>query len=248
MFTLRLGENATKRSTDDDIKTKPGQEDNATWYHEGPEALRIARLWISDYSLPRAKDRLQFARDLKELPSAVKAGRTVELQKKIQSLQLQCSQVGDNRPINSCDFNDDSTLLLTGSWTGTCKIWSVPDCELVQTLKGHKLNIGGSVFRPGVSKDAENEVAVASSCADGMVKLWAFNSEESIADITGHCPHRVSRLQFHPSGRLLGTACYDASWRLWDLEQKQEVLHQEGHAKAVHCIAFQCDGSVTLTG
>jgi WD40 repeat protein len=61
-------------------------------------------------------------------------------------------------------------------------------------------------------------------------------------------PHRVSRLGFHPSGRFLGTCCMDCSWRLWDLHQCTEVLHQEGHVKPVYCISFQIDGSVCATG
>lgn len=73
-------------------------------------------------------------------------------------------------------------------------------------------------------------------------------SEEPIADIEGHIPHRVSRLGFHPSGRFLGTCCFDNSWRLWDLQQCTEVLHQEGHVKPVYCISFQIDGSVCATG
>lgn len=129
-----------------------------------------------------------------------------------------------------------------------CKLWSVPDCTQIQTLRGHACYVGGVAMRPGVSRDETNVAAMASGGADGTVKLWSFGSEEPLADIAGHVPHRVSRLAFHPSGRFLGTACYDASWRLWDLEQKQEVLHQEGHAKAVHCIAFQGDGSVCVTG
>lgn len=172
----------------------------------------------------------------------------VELQKKIQSLAPLCSQVGDTRPISHCSFNYDSSLLLTASWSGMCKLWSVPDCELIQTLRGHTAYAGGVVFRGKVPLDNTTEVSMASCAADGTVKLWSFGSEESVADITGHVPHRVSRLAFHPSGRFLGTACYDNSWRLWDLEQKQEVLHQEGHAKAVHCISFQTDGSVCVTG
>lgn len=132
--------------------------------------------------------------------------------------------------------------------SGLCKLWSVPDCKLLQTLRGHVCYIGGVAFRPGVPQDDVNIVSMASSGSDGTVKLWAYGSEECIADIAGHIPHRVSRLAFHPSGRLLGTACYDNSWRLWDLEQKQEVLHQEGHTKGVHCIAFQNDGSVCVTG
>jgi U4/U6 small nuclear ribonucleoprotein PRP4 len=40
---------------------------------------------------------------------------------------------------------------------------------------------------------------------------------------------------------------YDHSWRLWDLETQEEILHQEGHSKAVHDITFQCDGSLSAT-
>lgn len=244
-----LGETASKQKlAEEEEKKQLQKEQETTWYHEGPDALRIARFWIAHYSLPRAKLRLQQARDSLELPSATKAGRMVELQKKIQSLAPLCSQVGDTRPISHCSFNYDSSLLLTASWSGMCKLWSVPDCELIQTLRGHTAYAGGVVFRGKVPLDNKTEVSMASCAADGTVKLWSFGSEESVADITGHVPHRVSRLAFHPSGRFLGTACYDNSWRLWDLEQKQEVLHQEGHAKAVHCISFQTDGSVCVTG
>lgn len=244
-----LGETAvTQKIVEEEERKQLQKEQESTWYHEGPEALRIARFWIAHYSLPRAKARLEQSRELLNLPTDTKACRMVELQKKIQSLAPICSQVGDVRPISHCAFNSDSTLLVTASWSGLSKLWSVPNCELIQTMRGHACNVGGVAFRPGVKSDSVNEVAMASGASDGSVKLWAFHQEEAIADINGHMPHRVSRLAFHPSGRFLGTACYDNSWRLWDLEQKQEVLHQEGHAKAVHCIAFQTDGSVSVTG
>ncbi|XP_073837905.1 U4-U6 small nuclear riboprotein factor 60K [Musca autumnalis] len=244
-----LGENAIKQKQNEEEERKQLQkEQETTWYHEGPETLRIARLWIAHYSLPRAKERLEKAREALEVPSATRAGRMVELQKRLQSLGPHCSQVGDTRPLSGSAFNDDSTLLVTSSWSGLCKVWSVPDCKLEQTLRGHTSYVGGVAFRPGVKRDEENVVAMASGGHDGSVKLWGFNSEESIADITGHMPHRVSKLGFHPSGRFLATACYDSSWRLWDLEQKTEVLHQEGHAKAVHCLSFQHEGSVIVTG
>jgi len=41
---------------------------------------------------------------------------------------------------------------------------------------------------------------------------------------------------------------FDNSWRLWDLEATQEILHQEGHSKPVYDIAFQTDGSLAVTG
>lgn len=116
-FIFSLGENAIKQKIQEEEERKQLQkEQETTWYHEGPDALRVSRFWIATYSLPRAKERLENARSLLELPSATKAGRMVELQKKIQSLALECSQVGDTRPISNCCFNDTSTLLLTSSW------------------------------------------------------------------------------------------------------------------------------------
>lgn len=245
-----VGESAIPHRVIEEEERRPGQKEQAesTWYHEGPDSLRKARFWIAHYSLPRAKARLEHSRELLNVPTDTKACKMVELQKKIQNLVPICSQVGDVRPVSNCAFNYDSSLLLTASWSGQAKLWSVPNCELIQTLAGHACNVGGVAFRNNVKRDAVNEVAMASGAADGSVKLWAFGQEEAIADINGHMPHRVSKLAFHPSGRFLGTACYDNSWRLWDLEQKQEVLHQEGHSKPVHCIAFQTDGSVCVTG
>lgn len=43
-----------------------------TWYHEGPDELLPAREFISNYSLPRAKERLALAREYRDLPEAKK--------------------------------------------------------------------------------------------------------------------------------------------------------------------------------
>merc|ERR1719430_874732 len=48
--------------------------------------------------------------------------------------------------------------------------------------------------------------------------------------------------------RFLATAVWDNSWRLWDLEQLTEVLHQEGHSKEVYTVAFQDDGALACSG
>ena len=48
--------------------------------------------------------------------------------------------------------------------------------------------------------------------------------------------------------RFLATAVWDNSWRLWDLEQLTEVLHQEGHSKEVYCVSFQQDGALAVSG
>lgn len=121
-----MGENAINQKMAEEEERKQLQSSQeSTWYHEGPEALRTARIWIAHYSLPRARERLEQAKEAREISSATKAGRMVELQKKLQSLNLECSQVGDSRVISQCRFNDDSSLLMTASWSGLCKLWYV---------------------------------------------------------------------------------------------------------------------------
>ena len=68
-----------------------------------------------------------------------------------------------------------------------------------------------------------------------------------LSTLRGH-GDRLGRVAFHPSGAYVGTACFDATWRLWDVETGAELLCQEGHSRAVYCIAFQCDGALALSG
>ncbi|PSN50362.1 U4/U6 small nuclear ribonucleoprotein Prp4 [Blattella germanica] len=246
----RLGEDAIKKKQEEEEERMQHEKDQeTTWYHEGPESLRISRLWIANYSLPRAKERLDEAHREQELPEATRTAKRQELQKRLTAVSIYCSQIGDTRPLSYCEFSPDSKMLATASWSGLCKVWAVPNCDLLLTLRGHNCNVGAVVFHPQAMQEGEESVCTLASCAaDGSVKLWTMESEDPLADVEGHAPHRVSRLAFHPSGRFLGTCCFDGSWRLWDLQQCQEVLHQEGHCKPVYCISYQVDGSVCATG
>jgi len=127
------------------------------------------------YSLPRAKARLDKARQDLLLPAATRTAKRQELLKKLQALSIYCSQIGDNRPISFCQFSPNSKILVTASWSGLCKLWSVPDCTLLRTLHGHNCNVGCIVFHPKatITEDVVGDNAVptcvlASCAADGM--------------------------------------------------------------------------------
>lgn len=246
----QLGEDAIKkkRAEDEERIREAREHDETTWYHEGPESLKVAREWIAHYSMPRAKARIQRLKEEAKTSESARMARNQEIQKKLKSLDIQASQIADTRPISWCSFSPDSKLLATGSWSGLCKVWSVPECQELKVLRGHQHNVGSIVFNPKSTLDLDASAPNLASCAhDGSVKLWSLESEEPLANFSGH-DARVSRCQYHPSGRFLATCVHDNSWRLWDLEQTEEVLHQEGHSKEVHCIAFQADGSLAVSG
>ncbi|KAG5867940.1 hypothetical protein JTB14_037001 [Gonioctena quinquepunctata] len=112
----RIGEDAVIRREAEEERKLFEKDQETTWYHEGPESLRIARLWIAEYSLPRAKARLEEARRMTDIPAATKTAKTQELQKKIQAMSIHSSQIGDTRPISYCQFSPNSELLATASW------------------------------------------------------------------------------------------------------------------------------------
>ena len=245
-----LGEDAIRRKKqeDDDRIREEREHDETTWYHEGPAFLRVSRQWIAEYSLQRCNERIARLKAELALPDVTRMAKQQETQNKLKTLDVEASQIADTRPISWCTFSPNSEILATGSWSGLCKLWSVPDCKELQVLRGHTANVGCIAFHPQATLSMNESEACLASCAqDGSVKLWSMDSEEPLADVTGH-DSRVSRLAYHPSGRFLATCVYDNSWRLWDLEQVEEVLHQEGHSKEVHCIAFQKDGSLAVSG
>lgn len=245
-----LGEESVKREKEEQKQQEQKREqDNVTWYHEGAEALQQARVWLADYSLPRASSRLKREREQAATPQTQRQARTQELHKQLRTFSNEASQIGDSRPISYCSFSPNSEMLATTSWSGLCKLWSVPLCQELRVLRGHMCQVSCVVWHPqATTTQPEDGLCLATCSQDGAVKLWSLTSDEPMADIEGHAPHRVSRLAFHPSGRFLATCCFDSSWRLWDLEVQEEILHQEGHAKAVYCIAFQGDGALACSG
>lgn len=244
------GQDAIRKDKGDEKEDKDKDKDNSsTWYHEGPESLRQARLYIADYSVPRARERLINARLERELPETTRSNVRQELYKQLRNLEISCSQVGDSRPISSCQFSPNGQLIVTSSWSGLCKLWSMPNLDHQQTLRGHNGVVCSIEFHPKATLSQQsNELNLASCSVDGTINLWTLIDSDPIGTIGGHEPHRVSSVKFHPSGRFLATCCYDKSWRLFDLTTSEELLFQEGHSKAVKDVTFQCDGSLAATG
>ena len=57
--------------------------------------------------------------------------------------------------------------------SGLCKLWNVPNCEEVRTLRGHNERVGAIVFHPQSTLSLAPSVLNLASCAaDGSVCLW----------------------------------------------------------------------------
>ncbi|KAJ3390607.1 U4/U6 small nuclear ribonucleoprotein Prp4 [Lobulomyces angularis] len=223
------------------------EEEQEFLYPGDPELLECRR-FLTAYSLPRAKERLELQSAELELMIPERKKIRHELYTHLKSLATFSSQFGDDRPLSYCTFAPNSKILATGSWSGPVKLWSVPESELLFTLKGHKDRVSGIDFHPlSTISQKRSELNLVSSGTDGKIHGWAFNNEFPICEFEGH-EQRVSRVCFHPSGKYLASSSFDLTWRLWDVETQHELLLQEGHSREVFGIGFQCDGSLIATG
>lgn len=160
------GEEAYKRQKVEEIEEKKKRdEENITWYHEGPESLKDARYWIAEYSIPRAKARVKKEKEDKNF-AAQKTVLASDVQKRLRSVHNECSQIGDERPLSYCQFSPNGKMLAVASWSGVCKLWSVPDCNLIRNLRGHNCNVGAIVFHPRATLDLEETACCMASCRD----------------------------------------------------------------------------------
>ncbi|XP_044506489.1 U4/U6 small nuclear ribonucleoprotein PRP4-like protein [Mangifera indica] len=228
-------EEAAATATADDAEEEMIQY---PFYTEGSKALLNARIDIAKYSIVRAASRLQRAHRKRADPDENIDAEIDWALRQAESLFLDCSEFGDDRPLSGCSFSHDGNLLATCALSGVAKIWSMPKVEKVSALKGHTERLTDVAFSP-----VQNHLATAS--ADRTARLW--NTDGSLLNtFEGHLD-RLARISFHPSGKYLGTTSFDKTWRLWDIDTGVELLLQEGHSRSIYGIAFHHDGSLAAS-
>ncbi|KIP08836.1 hypothetical protein PHLGIDRAFT_116960 [Phlebiopsis gigantea 11061_1 CR5-6] len=236
---MQVDEESSEESSEDEVEE---------FYTPGSLELLEARRRIAEYSLPRAQKRIAQQR----IDSKMSLKRILDIRKKIfaevKNFAELGSQIGDERPISQVRFSPNSKILATGSWAGNIKLWDIPSCRPIRTLRGHNDRVGGVAWHPqatlGQSEDAVNLV---SGAGDLNLHLWSLNSEIPLSTLSGH-QDRVCRVAFHSSGSYVASASFDSTWRLWDVATSKELLLQEGHSKEVYSVEFQNDGALVASG
>lgn len=183
---------------------------------------------------------------------------------KVDPLQPSCDMVASGSVSNSIGIWNARTLNALGTLRGhEERVTSLAWCPLIGGVSGaHSLS----------SNSHTGTNLLASSSADGKCKLWSCSaasdspdensmdvdqaaatgelslfSSKTVGQFNGHVGP-LSDCRFHPSGRFIGTAGHDYTWRLWDVETESELLLQDGHIKDCSAIDFHPDGSLVLTG
>src|SRR5207248_2727334 len=95
---------------------------------------------------------------------------------------------------------------------------------------------------PGFSPDGE---LLARAQLDGVM-LFDMKSVQRVGLLRGH-QGEVRALTFSPDGRILATASWDRTAKLWDLKTLSELATVGGDDDSVYDVAFSADGERLVT-
>lgn len=235
------------------------EDDDEEFYTPGSEELLHARKHILETSFRNAHVRISAqetdarggnqARTLKHRRHVNSVLRRYEL---TDSITL----AGNSRAISA--VKSHRNLVGCSSWDGNVYFLRKDDSQytpVAKTGQGHHMEKAIFAWHPYTSH-------TVSGGAEGSLCFWPeidnLETAENAANSTaGHVINpvesttahtaRVAAVDFHVTGKYFATASFDSTWKLWDYERRTELLHQEGHAKAVYGCKFHPDGSLLAT-
>ncbi|KAL8928754.1 MAG: hypothetical protein Q9208_001532 [Pyrenodesmia sp. 3 TL-2023] len=117
----------------------------------------------------------------------------------------------------------DDTILATGSYDSTIKIWDLETCEEIRTLKGHQRGIRCLQF---------DDTKLISGSIDRTLKIWNWHTGECVSTYAGHSGGVIG---LHFDSALLASASMDKTIKIWNFEDKSR-FNLRGHTDWVNAV------------
>ncbi|OAX35336.1 WD40 repeat-like protein [Rhizopogon vinicolor AM-OR11-026] len=138
-------------------------------------------------------------------------------------------------------YSPDGTKIATGGYGNEIKIW---DSTTGEHLLGSPQIEHSSVRCLAWTSDGKKLISGKRS---GSIKIFDTTTWEEIATLKGH-RELVTAITLSSNNRLLASASWDNTVRLWDLDKNISVCLPFQHENDVNCAAFSADGTRLVTG
>ncbi len=140
--------------------------------------------------------------------------------------------------IRSVAFSSDGTMLASGSYDQTVRVWEVATGEQRQLLAGHTNAVLTVAFAP----DGQ---LVAGAGRDQTVRLWQVQTGQLFRTFLGHTDW-VRGVAFHPDGSTLTSGAFDQKLCFWSITTGQLEQTTQGYSNPIMSIDYSPDGNTLV--
>jgi cytochrome c len=147
---------------------------------------------------------------------------------------------GHGGPVRALAISPDGAQAVSGSFDTSAIRWSLARNVAEQVMRFHDATVNAVVFL----KDGR----IATGGGDGHIAIWTPGKPAPDAVLDGHSGPVVG-LAVSPDGRMLASASWDHTARLWPLagDVARAPLVLEGNAQNVNGVAFTPDGKQLIS-
>lgn len=140
---------------------------------------------------------------------------------------------GHQGPVRGLTYSRDGSLIASGSFDGTAKVWDVKTGEELDTFAGHKGDVLWVAFSPDGTR-------LVSAGEDKTIRIWEVKTGKELFVLKRH--HLgVLIAVFSPDGTRFATGADDGSAKIWDTASGKEIFSLT-HPGTVFGVAFSPDG------
>ena len=141
-------------------------------------------------------------------------------------------------PVASVAFSPNGTLIASGSYDYTVKIWNAKTGAEVMTMDKHTSLVNDVAFSP-------DGACFASASSDGTIRVCDVTTGKELHVLRGH-KGQASSVTFSPDGKRIVSGATDETFRIWDSAAGIEV-QRLSTGGIVWDLRFSSDGSTLAT-
>lgn len=137
---------------------------------------------------------------------------------------------------NVCALDAKDSIIVSGSWDLTARVWSVNDASLKYVLKGHEHAVWCVLII--------SESMILTGSADKTIRLW--QNGKSVRTFTGHSD--AVRALCLLDATTFASCSNDQSIKIWDLQSGKVVKELYGHTSYIYSISLLPSGELISSG